>query len=160
MQEREIKKRKKAYDTRYSQAVTHLSTNRALRCLTSVIGREPVFSTWYGRRHQYIKHQHIYTAFATYTKIKPKQTRTPQQFVKIIPQTSQAKGLARLVCDHTNTLHQGERIKFFLLFALLDDISTPYSFCNKAEGRDRYRPSLLPCLYDVAEGVVSRYVIY
>ena len=33
-----------------SQAVTHPSTNRARRCLTSVIGREPVYSTWYGRR--------------------------------------------------------------------------------------------------------------
>ena len=39
------------YSTRYSQAVTHPSTNRARRCLTSVIGREPVLSTWYGRRH-------------------------------------------------------------------------------------------------------------
>ena len=35
--------------TRCSQAVTHPSTNRAQRCLTSVIGRELVFSTWYGR---------------------------------------------------------------------------------------------------------------
>ena len=42
----------KAYGTRYSQAVTHPSTNRALRCLTSVIGRELVCSTWYGRRQQ------------------------------------------------------------------------------------------------------------
>ncbi len=41
---------KKVYGTRYSQAVTHPSTNRARRCLTSVIGREPVLSTWYGRR--------------------------------------------------------------------------------------------------------------
>ena len=32
-----------------SQAVTHPSTNQTQRCLTSVIGRELVFSTWYGR---------------------------------------------------------------------------------------------------------------
>ena len=32
-----------------SQAVTHPSTNHAQRCLTSVIGRELVCSTWYGR---------------------------------------------------------------------------------------------------------------
>ena len=38
-----------AYSTAYSQAVTHPSTNAAQRCLTSVIGRELVFSTWYGR---------------------------------------------------------------------------------------------------------------
>ena len=36
--------------TMYSQAVTHPSTNMAQCCLTSVIGRELVFSTWYGRR--------------------------------------------------------------------------------------------------------------
>ena len=35
--------------TQCSQAVTHPSTNRAQCCLTSVIGRELVFSTWYGR---------------------------------------------------------------------------------------------------------------
>ena len=34
----------------YSQAVTHPSTNIAQCCLTSVIGRELVCSTWYGRR--------------------------------------------------------------------------------------------------------------
>ena len=45
------KKKRKVYCTRYSQAVTHPSTDRARRCLTAVIGREPVFSTWYGRRH-------------------------------------------------------------------------------------------------------------
>ena len=43
---------RKAYGTRYSQAVTHPSTNRARRCLTSVIRREPVYSTWYGRRQR------------------------------------------------------------------------------------------------------------
>ena len=42
------KKKKKAYGTWCSQAVTHPSTNQARRCLTSVIRREPVFSTWYG----------------------------------------------------------------------------------------------------------------
>ncbi|RUS68663.1 hypothetical protein EGW08_023572, partial [Elysia chlorotica] len=43
---RSIKKKKKeVYSTWCSQAVTHLSTNHARRCLTSVIGREPVFST-------------------------------------------------------------------------------------------------------------------
>ena len=46
------KKRQKAYDTRYSQAVSHPSTNRARCCLTSVIGREPVYSAWYGRRRK------------------------------------------------------------------------------------------------------------
>ncbi|GBP15865.1 hypothetical protein EVAR_12464_1 [Eumeta japonica] len=36
----------KANITRCSQAVTHPSTDRARRCLTSVIGREPVYSAW------------------------------------------------------------------------------------------------------------------
>ena len=39
----------KGYNTWGSHAVTHRSTNQAQRCLTSVIGREPVYSTWYGR---------------------------------------------------------------------------------------------------------------
>ena len=33
-----------AYSTFSSKAVTHLSTDQALRCLTSVIEREPVYS--------------------------------------------------------------------------------------------------------------------
>ena len=41
---------KKASSTlRTSRAVTHPSTIRALRCLTSEFGRDPVFSTQYGR---------------------------------------------------------------------------------------------------------------
>ncbi len=40
---------KKANSTRSSQAVSHLSTILAQCCLTSVIGRELVCSTWYGR---------------------------------------------------------------------------------------------------------------
>ena len=52
--------KRNAYNTRYSQAVTHPSTDRARRCLTSVIGREPVFSTWYGRRQQMKINKHSY----------------------------------------------------------------------------------------------------
>ena len=44
------KAKRNAYDTWYSQAVPHPSTNQAQRCLTSQIGRDAVFSTWYGRR--------------------------------------------------------------------------------------------------------------
>ena len=38
-----------ANSTWCSQVVTHPSTNHAQRCLTAVIGREPVLATWYGR---------------------------------------------------------------------------------------------------------------
>ena len=41
--------RQKANNTRSSQAVSHPSTILAQCCLTSVIGRELVYSTWYGR---------------------------------------------------------------------------------------------------------------
>ena len=44
----------KAYDTRCSQAVPHPSTILARRCLTAVIGREQVCSSWYGRRQRTI----------------------------------------------------------------------------------------------------------
>ena len=44
--------RLKAYGTRCSQAVPHPSTILARRCLTSVIGRERVCSSWYGRRQR------------------------------------------------------------------------------------------------------------
>ena len=43
-------KKSSACSTSYSQAVTHPSTRLAQHCLTSVIGREPVHSVWYGRR--------------------------------------------------------------------------------------------------------------
>uniref|UniRef100_A0A914ELA2 F-box domain-containing protein n=1 Tax=Acrobeloides nanus TaxID=290746 RepID=A0A914ELA2_9BILA len=39
----------KAYNTRDSQDVSDPSTNRAQRCLTCQIGRDGVFSTWYGQ---------------------------------------------------------------------------------------------------------------
>ena len=43
-------KKKEAYNTCCSQAVTHPSTEQARHCLTSVIRRELVYSVWYGRR--------------------------------------------------------------------------------------------------------------
>ena len=46
------KKMQNVYSNLYSQAVTHPSTNRSQPCLTSVIGRELVYSRWYGRRHE------------------------------------------------------------------------------------------------------------
>ena len=50
--ERCLLEKVKAYDTGYSQQVTPPSTNPARPGLTSVIGREPVFSRWYGRRRK------------------------------------------------------------------------------------------------------------
>lgn len=41
-----------AYSTLDSQAVSDPSTKRAQRCLTWLIGREAVFSTWYGRKRE------------------------------------------------------------------------------------------------------------
>ncbi len=40
----------KAYSTWGSKAVAQPSTSQARRGLTSVIGREPVLSAWYGRK--------------------------------------------------------------------------------------------------------------
>ena len=44
------KKKEEAYNTCFSQAVTHPSTEQARHCLTSVNRRELVYSVWYGRR--------------------------------------------------------------------------------------------------------------
>lgn len=43
------KDNKKDCDTRCSRVISNPSTNRARRGLTSLIGREVVFSSWYGR---------------------------------------------------------------------------------------------------------------
>ena len=45
--------RKKDYSTQSSQVVSNPSTNRARRGLTSLIGREVVLSSWYGRNQCY-----------------------------------------------------------------------------------------------------------
>ena len=46
-----VRQLQNVYSNLYSQAVTHPSTNRSQPCLTSVNGRELVYSRWYGRRH-------------------------------------------------------------------------------------------------------------
>lgn len=50
--EREGGRQAKAYSTRYSQAVSHPSTNQARPCLASEIRRDRARSGWYGRRHR------------------------------------------------------------------------------------------------------------
>ena len=42
----------KVYNTADSQVVTQPGTDAALQDLTSVIGREPVHSLWFGRRRR------------------------------------------------------------------------------------------------------------
>ena len=51
--ERKRKRKKKDYSTQSSQVVSNPSTNRARRGLTSLIGREVVLSSWYGRNQCY-----------------------------------------------------------------------------------------------------------
>lgn len=47
-----IDNQKKNYDTQYSHVVPHHSTDCAITSLTSEIGRDPVFSSVYGRNRQ------------------------------------------------------------------------------------------------------------
>ena len=58
-----IKKKKKAYKTCYSQAVTHPSTTQAQHCLTSVIRGELVYSVWYGSR-QLLYNLHLFCLYS------------------------------------------------------------------------------------------------
>ena len=67
----EQKGKRKIYNTVYSQAVTHPSTNTAQCCLTSVIRRELVLSTWYGRR-QYTQLHLLYLTKFVRTKRREK----------------------------------------------------------------------------------------
>ena len=62
----------KAYDTGSSQAVPHPSTIPARRCLTSVIGRERVFSSWYGRRHLFERYFSILLPICFVSKVNHK----------------------------------------------------------------------------------------
>ena len=64
-------KKKEAYNTCGSQAVTHPSTKQAQHCLTSVIGREPVYSVWYGRRHKFHCNYRHLTGTGTVLALQP-----------------------------------------------------------------------------------------
>ena len=90
---------KKASSTpRDSQAVPHPSTNRALRCLTAEFGRDPVFSTRYGRWH-----------FATFYRGVGARLRPP-----LLPQCACLIGMmgyrhASRVWSHLATTHVRHR---------------------------------------------------
>ena len=49
-----LTKKKKNYDTQYSHVVPHHSTDCAITSLTSEIGRDPVFSSVYGRNRLFM----------------------------------------------------------------------------------------------------------
>ena len=69
--EKEKKKKKKSSARGIPRrSPIQVPTSRDVACLTSVIGREPVFSTWYGRRHL----THSFTP--TYTQIRQHTTPT------------------------------------------------------------------------------------
>ena len=61
----------KAYGTRCSQAVPHPSTILARRCLTSVIRRERVCSSWYGRRQRGLEFSYTDFAFTSHNIASP-----------------------------------------------------------------------------------------
>ncbi|KAF6771994.1 hypothetical protein AHF37_09402 [Paragonimus kellicotti] len=86
-------------NTRYSQPVTHASTNRAQRCLTSVIGREPVFPTWYGRG-QPPRHAHC-------IQTEPKRNETKRNEPnRTEPNRAARSALPRAPNSHKQTLAQ------------------------------------------------------
>lgn len=49
---RKQEKEERISNTEHSQPIAHTSTNPVRRSLTSMIEREPVLSTWYGRRRR------------------------------------------------------------------------------------------------------------
>ena len=67
--------KKKAYDTKYSEAVTHPSTNFAPQGLTSVIRPDPMLSLWCGRRPS-----SLFTIINTF--FKSKICISPSSFLK------------------------------------------------------------------------------
>ena len=95
------------YSTMYSQAVTHPSTNMAQCCLTSVIRRELVFSTWYGRRQMRVTHLTCSFTFWGLKLMVPFMWILVQVIiVEVVCRTKQSKldSLLKEVCIHYNSL--------------------------------------------------------
>ena len=65
------RRKKKDYSTQSSQVVSNPSTNRARRGLTSLIGREVVLSSWYGRNQ--------YSYFLPFYLYKKKKERKKEK---------------------------------------------------------------------------------
>ena len=90
----------------YSQAVTHPSTNMAQCCLTSVIRRELVFSTWYGRRQMRVTHLTCSFTFRGLKLMVPFMWILVQVIiVEVVCRTKQSKldSLLKEVCIHYNS---------------------------------------------------------
>ena len=90
------KKKKEAYNTCCSQAVTHPSTEQARHCLTSVIRRELVYSVWYGRRHRLPLKNAIYAhtwvgTFRNNWKQETKKKRKTTESLKFIEGESETR---------------------------------------------------------------------
>ena len=61
-------KKKKCLAHKVFQPVTHVSTNPARRSLTSVIGRELVYSTRYDANRKAVDRDHLYRNFTSIKK--------------------------------------------------------------------------------------------
>ena len=87
-----LARKKEAYHTGCSQAVPHPSTIPARRCLTSVIRRERVCSSWYGRR------QLVHGSNGTYSKSCIPDNRGDAEEGMYIRSTKSFRRNAEIVC--------------------------------------------------------------
>ena len=101
-------KKKNAYNTVCSRAVTHHGTNTARPRLTSVIGREPVHSRWYDRKRcscihpTLIYHHHIQTC--GHAPLIPLPSTKLPNLPSILLKIS-------VRCHHTATSHRQQSYK-------------------------------------------------
>ena len=83
--------KREANSIQCSQAVTHPSTDWTQHCLTSVIGRELVYSMWYGRWHLRGTNSHFFNLSHHYRKGRWNlktglKTQFPFRFCLLLPQ--------------------------------------------------------------------------